>query len=74
VIYDGEFMLKLAEVLVPSAWTEPVPIHPVHLYLVPAPSSSAGLVTVAETDASKSYQLVSEGLGEPCAELTTKRY
>ena len=61
---DGEVMVKVTEVLVPVAGTEPVPVHPVHLYLVPAPSSSAGLVTVAETETPESYQSAPDGLGD----------
>jgi len=43
-MFDGSFIVNVTDVSVPDEGTLPVPVHPVHLYLVPS-VWLAGLVT-----------------------------
>jgi hypothetical protein len=73
-MFEGDAIKNQVEVKDPDGGTLPVPVQPVHLYLVPS-DSPAGLVANAVTLVPESYQWSpTPGFGESCADATISLY
>jgi len=70
VMVEGSFSVKLIDVAVPEASTEPVPVHPSHKYRVPVGPDNGDATEALMSVPDSNHPLVGEG--EPYVDVTAR--
>ena len=70
VMLEDAFIVKVIDAVVPDAETLPVPVHPVHTYLVPVGPDTGDVTDVLTVSSASYHPLVT--VGEPLREVTIR--
>jgi hypothetical protein len=70
VMFEGSFSMKLTNVAVPEALTEPVPFHPSQKYRVPVDPAIGDAIEASISLPDSNHPLV--GVGEPYVDMTAR--